>query len=355
MRASTRVLASLSLCAVAAMLGGALVTQNVAAAGNGSANLDQCANGPLSAPVPCTGGAWQNGNANASSAHWSEGESIAYRLKFGGLTPGSTHQVTIEWDTTKGGKHAYDFLTTWDWSEDWLTPADRCQAPVGSGTIPGCETAGETVAYTRSANPLVTSITSATRSSSGVGWGTRAEAGPIRDRQVEQRPRPPQSEACGMPAERLAYQLADSGARLMLTTAALAEFAAEALGDKGAVFTFDGGQGWDALFAEPLSTPHRSEDDETAALFYTSGTTGSPKAVPLTHRNIGLNLEAIGAMGLVRPGDRVLLPLPLVSIRIPILTGTSSCENELMVCAMPSSKTLKFSFLSPLTKCPLLS
>ena len=43
-----------------------------------------------------------------------------------------------------------------------------------------------------------------TRSSSGVGWGTRAEAGPIRERQVEQRPRPPQSEACGMPAARLA-------------------------------------------------------------------------------------------------------------------------------------------------------
>ena len=44
----------------------------------------------------------------------------------------------MKYGTTKGGKHAYDFLTTWDWSEDWSTVADRCQ------DITGCTSAGET-------------------------------------------------------------------------------------------------------------------------------------------------------------------------------------------------------------------
>src|SRR5574340_166672 len=45
--------------------------------------------------------------------------------------------MTLKYGTTKGGKHAYDFLTTWDWSEDWITLADRCQ------DITGCTTATE--------------------------------------------------------------------------------------------------------------------------------------------------------------------------------------------------------------------
>jgi hypothetical protein len=85
-----------------------------------SATLDQCANGSLATPdlTPCQGGdaggeGWVNGNLGASKSHYSEGESISYRLMFSGLTAG-THVVTIEWDTTKGGKHAIDYLTTYN-------------------------------------------------------------------------------------------------------------------------------------------------------------------------------------------------------------------------------------------------
>jgi len=49
----------------------------------------------------------------------------------------------------------------------------------------------------------------------------------------------------------------------------------------------------------------------TAALLYTSGTTGTPKAVPLTHRNLIANAAALAAAHLIDPDDRVLLPLPL--------------------------------------------
>jgi len=59
-----------------------------------------------------------------------------------GFVPGTRHTITFKYETTKGGKHAYDFLTTWDWSEDWIVLADHCQ------TITGCTTAGETAAVT---------------------------------------------------------------------------------------------------------------------------------------------------------------------------------------------------------------
>ena len=85
-----------------------------------SATLDQCANGSLTSPdlTPCQGGdaggeGWINGNLGASKSHYAEGDSISYRLMFSGLSAG-THVVTIEWDTTKGGKHAIDYLTTYN-------------------------------------------------------------------------------------------------------------------------------------------------------------------------------------------------------------------------------------------------
>ena len=51
--------------------------------------------------------------------------------------------------------------------------------------------------------------------------------------------------------------------------------------------------------------------NDVAVLFYTSGTTGPPKGVPLTHGNIGSQLEAIPGLHLIDESDRVLLPLPL--------------------------------------------
>ena len=53
---------------------------------NASVDIDQCANGPLSSPVPCIGGAWQNGNLNGNQAHYLEGDSVPYREVFSDLT-----------------------------------------------------------------------------------------------------------------------------------------------------------------------------------------------------------------------------------------------------------------------------
>lgn len=68
---------------------------------------------------------------------------------------------------------------------------------------------------------------------------------------------------------------------------------------------------WQHLVASPtrdLSVVTRSD---TAVLFYTSGTTGRPKGVPLTHQNLVANHQTLLSLDLARRGDRLLLPLPL--------------------------------------------
>src|SRR6266508_612859 len=98
---------------------------------NPSADLDQCAND--SAPSPSTDGCdtnanqWVNGNLGPSKASYVEGDSIPYRMKFDNLAIGA-HNVTIEWDTTKSGKHAIDYLTSFNRS---VTSANPCLGVTG--------------------------------------------------------------------------------------------------------------------------------------------------------------------------------------------------------------------------------
>ena len=72
------------------------------------------------------------------------------------------------------------------------------------------------------------------------------------------------------------------------------------------------------------------EADQPTVLLYTSGTTGTPKGVPLTHGNLCANLRALQAAGLASSEDRVLLPLPLhhaypltVGLLAPLAVGAA--------------------------------
>ena len=118
--------------------------------------------------------------------------------------------------------------------------------------------------------------------------------------------------------EVLGRVLADTGARRIFTSRSHLP-ALEVLNQETAIdmIVLDGaGDGklvrdWRSLLAKsPRPLPGINPND-IASLLYTSGTTGTPKAVPLTHRNLLANVEALVAADLVRPEDRTLLPLPL--------------------------------------------
>jgi long-chain acyl-CoA synthetase len=111
-----------------------------------------------------------------------------------------------------------------------------------------------------------------------------------------------------------AAQLAHAGVRLVVTTAAhWGELERRVpAGLDPLLIDADGGpRAWRDLSmpsAEPLPAlqPH-----DLAALLYTSGTTGAPKVVPLTHSQLLANAAALRAADLIDANDRVLNPLPL--------------------------------------------
>src|SRR5512132_758596 len=114
----------------------------------------------------------------------------------------------------------------------------------------------------------------------------------------------------------LAHILRDSGARVVITTQRRAG-RIQALAKTAKLILLDDEDIWDA---EPTDLPLVRPNDP-AVLFYTSGTTGLPKGVPLTHGNIVSQFETIARLDIVGPSDRVLLPLPLHHV-YPFAMGT---------------------------------
>jgi len=68
---------------------------------------------------------------------------------------------------------------------------------------------------------------------------------------------------------------------------------------------------WQQLLAAEPAPLAELPPDRPASLLYTSGTTGVPKGVPLSHANFIANVDALAEEDLARSEDRVLLPLPL--------------------------------------------
>jgi long-chain acyl-CoA synthetase len=132
----------------------------------------------------------------------------------------------------------------------------------------------------------------------------------------------------GAPVEELRYILADSGAAaLVVETADLferLELDGPTLAGLRFVVVLEGpaprqpgltALGWEEIqergTAAPAAPPPPANAERLATLLYTSGTTGQPKGVPLTHANLLHQVRCLGVAVAPSPGDRVLSVLPI--------------------------------------------
>ena len=95
------------------VLGLTLLITGVALAAVGS-DFSQCSNNN-----PTLGECkWINGIVQASNSLYVEGMSNPQRLIFDVIQSGTTHTIGFSHQFTKGGLHAYDFITSWDQAVD---------------------------------------------------------------------------------------------------------------------------------------------------------------------------------------------------------------------------------------------
>jgi acyl-CoA synthetase (AMP-forming)/AMP-acid ligase II len=117
-------------------------------------------------------------------------------------------------------------------------------------------------------------------------------------------------------APEVAHQLADSGARLLVTIPAFLETAKAAGAVEVAVIgEADGATSLASMMGAPLRAQVPVDDaKDVAVLPYSSGTTGLPKGVRLTHRNLVANVEQCQVCFQVQSGDKVVAFLPFFHI-----------------------------------------
>ncbi|MET7380752.1 4-coumarate--CoA ligase family protein [Streptomyces sp. NPDC005526] len=122
--------------------------------------------------------------------------------------------------------------------------------------------------------------------------------------------------------EEFAKQLRDARARWIVTVSPLlaaARRAAELAGGTEEIFVCDSAPGHRSLvdmLASAAPEPSVAVDParDVAALPYSSGTTGVPKGVMLTHQQIATNLAQLEPLITAGPGDRILAVLPFFHI-----------------------------------------
>jgi acyl-CoA synthetase (AMP-forming)/AMP-acid ligase II len=142
--------------------------------------------------------------------------------------------------------------------------------------------------------------------------------------------------------DELAFQLRDAGARFLLTVPPFLDRALAAAAASGVEEVFVLGEGEGATpFASLLTagdTPPAVEIDPATDLVsmpYSSGTTGLPKGVMLTHRNLVANLAQCRPLLVSGEGDRLIAVLPFFHIYGQVVLMAAALWNGATLVSMP--------------------
>jgi acyl-CoA synthetase (AMP-forming)/AMP-acid ligase II len=121
--------------------------------------------------------------------------------------------------------------------------------------------------------------------------------------------------------EEVSHQLKDAGAKFLVTIPALLDKAEEAARETGVeeIFVFgeaEGASPFDSLYETEATAPRVriNAREDICALPFSSGTTGLPKGVMLTHYNLVSNMCQMEQMHLFNEEDNLICVLPLFHI-----------------------------------------
>src|SRR5437667_9159815 len=139
----------------------------------------------------------------------------------------------------------------------------------------------------------------------------------------------------------LRHVFGDSTPRFVFTTKNRAE-RIEACAENARIVLLDATdqdeRSWRRLLLKNAGALPKLGPEDHATLFYTSGTTGPPKGVPLTHSNLSVQIDAVLATGLTSENDHLLLPLPFHHV-YPLVIGMLAPPKRGVTVVLPQSQT----------------
>jgi acyl-CoA synthetase (AMP-forming)/AMP-acid ligase II len=143
-------------------------------------------------------------------------------------------------------------------------------------------------------------------------------------------------------AEEAAFQLNNSGAKLLVTSPPFVDKAREAadLSRVGELFVFGEAEGatpFDSLLQSDGDVPRVEINprEDLVALPYSSGTTGLPKGVMLTHYNIVANMRQMDGLEYFQAEDTLLCVLPLFHIYGLVVILNMGLHQRATIVMMP--------------------